>query len=285
MKPYSQSLLMELEREMERIHMEHAEPIKYSEQAIKVLQAKIGMLKDYLVRYSFKSKEEEIDFFKVIKPQFTSRLIYYQEVFNIEHNRPCGSEKIIRKYYKAELEKLKTFFDQNLDFYRYYRMENVYLDSKYFLRGEHDIRLTLDTFYYQTDHQFSTSHDFKIAKIMANELIKVYLDYELAKLEDRPLPGQIPVNASQKQKWTAPKVYLIELIYAFHMEGVFNNGASELKEIVAYLEAAFDVQLGNYYRTLIEICACKSEKTRFLDTLRERLSKRMDDADYGPAEG
>ena len=120
---------------------------------------------------------------------------------------------------------------------------------------------------------------------MAIELIKVYLDYELAKLEDRPLPGQIPVNASQKQKWTAPKVYLIELIYAFHMEGVFNNGASELKEIVAYLEAAFDVQLGNYYRTFIEICTCKSEKTRFLDILRERLSKRMDDAGYGHTEG
>lgn len=281
MKLYSQSLLMELERELEQIHMEHAQPIRYSEQAIKVLQAKIGMLKDYLTPYSFKSKEEEIDFFKVIKPQFTSRLIYYHEVFNIEHNRPCGSEKIIRKYYKTELEKLKTFFDQNMDFYRYYRMENVYLDSKYFLRGKHGIRLKPDPFYYQTDHRFSTSHDFKIAKIMANELIKVYLDYELAKLDPRPLPSQIPANTPQKQRWTAPKVSLIELIYALHTEGVFNNGASELKEIATYLETAFDVRLGNYYRTYIEIRARKSERTRFLDVLREGLSKRMDDADYG----
>lgn len=281
MKPYSQSLLMELERELEQIHMEHAEPIKYSEQAIKILEAKIEILKDYLASYSFANKEEEIDFFKVIKPQFASRLIYYHEVFKIEHNKPCTGEKIIRKYYKAELEKLKTFFDQNLDFYKYYRMEDTYLDNKYFLRGKHDIRLTLDTFYYQTDHQFSTSHDFKTAKIMANELIKVYLDYELAKLNPRPLTCQIPTNTPQKQRWTAPKVSLIELIYALHTEGTFNNGTSELKEIATYLEMVFDVQLGDYYRTYIEICTCKSERTRFLDALREGLSKRMDDADYG----
>ncbi|MFY0482487.1 RteC domain-containing protein [Flavobacterium sp. PLA-1-15] len=285
MKPYSQSLLMELEQELEQIHRAHIEPISYSEKAIKMLEAKIDKLKAYLAGYTFTTKQEEIEFFKTIKPQFASRLIYYHEIFNIEHNRPCGSGKIIRKYYRAELEKLKTFFDQNLEFYKYYRMDNNYLDNRYFLRGEHDIRLTLDVFYYQTDQQFSTSHDCKVAKILANDLIKIYLEYELAKLEGVAPPAQINANTSKKPKWTAPKVSLIELIYALHTEGVFNNGTSELKEIASYMETVFEVRLGNYYRTYIEIRARKSERTRFLDALRQGLTQRMDDADYGPARG
>ncbi|SEM92029.1 RteC protein, partial [Chryseobacterium taichungense] len=31
----------------------------------------------------------------------------------------------------------------------------------------------LDTFYFEADHRFSTSHDYKVAKIIANDLIQV----------------------------------------------------------------------------------------------------------------
>ena len=89
----------------------------------------------------------------------------------------------MRKFYHSELDKLKTYFDDNLDFYRYYRTGNTCLDKKYFLRGKHDIRLTLDSFYFQADHRFTTSHDFKVAQIMANDLIQVYLEGEIHKLE------------------------------------------------------------------------------------------------------
>jgi len=193
MKPYAKSLMLELERELDHVHLCYEEPTKYSGQAIKILKSKIEMLRLFVVKYNFTNVEEEIDFFKIIKPQFASKLIYYNEVLNIETCKPCGTEKILRKYYKSELEKLKAFFDDNVDFYRYHRAENTHYDSKYFLRGAYDIKLTLESCYFKTDHHFSTSHDFKVARIMANDLIKVYLEYELAKLDSRTIIKQHPV--------------------------------------------------------------------------------------------
>jgi len=48
-----------------------------------------------------------------------------------------------------------------------------------FVRGNHDIKLWLDTYYLQADQTFCTSHDYKVAKIMANDLIQVYIEDQL----------------------------------------------------------------------------------------------------------
>jgi hypothetical protein len=188
MKIYSQKLLSELNRQLESAHAENEEPIKYAEQAIKILISILEELKTFFVSYKFQSKDDEITFFKHIKPQFVYKLIYYNEIYNIETNTPYGGEKVLRKFYNTELEKLKLYFDDNLDFYRYYRTGNTCLDKKYFLRGKHDIRLTLDSFYFQADHRFTTSHDFKVAQIMANDLIQVFLESEIHKLDKRAIP-------------------------------------------------------------------------------------------------
>ena len=120
-----------------------------------------------------KSSQQEIEFFKNVKPKFTSKLIYYNVIFKIETKKPHGGERIIKKYLNNELDKLKRYFDGNLDFYRYYRTGSSYLDHKYFLRGKFDVKLALDSFYFEADHTFSTSHDFKVAKILAHDLIQV----------------------------------------------------------------------------------------------------------------
>jgi len=74
-------------------------------------------------------------------------------------------------------------------------------------------------------------------------------------------------------------VALIELIYALHTEGVFNNGTSELKEVTSFFESTFNVDLGQFNRTFLEIRSRKCERTKFLNTLKEKLILRMDDAD------
>jgi hypothetical protein len=72
---------------------------------------------------------------------------------------------------------------------------------------------------------------------------------------------------------------LIEILYAFHTKGVFNNGAAELKEIASYLEEIFQIDLGQYRRTFLEIRDRKSDKTKFISSLVEELMKRMEDTD------
>ena len=150
------------------------------------------------------------------------------------------------------------------------------MDAKYFVRGQHDIRLALDSFYFQADHGFSTSHDYKVARFMANDIIKEYLEAEIQKLESTE---KRPANAFSTLKWTGPKTGIVELIYALHTEGVFNHGAAGLKDIVEVFAKAFDIELAQFHRTFFEISARKAEKTKFLTALGENLLRRMQDRD------
>lgn len=279
MKTFSKSLISELESQLEFIHLEIEDPLKYSEQAIKILISVLERLKTFSIKYKFPSKTEEIDFFREIKPQFASKLIYYNEIYNIESNKPFGAPKAMRKYYSTELDKLRVFFNDNLEFYRYFRKGNRYLDNKYFMRGKHDIRHSLDSFYFQADQRFSTSHDYKVARIMANDLLQVHIEGELEKLDNSKFPHKDMPITEKPLKWTGSKVGIIELIYALHTEGVFNHGAADLKEITGFFTKAFAIDLGQFHRTFSEITSRKSERTKFLNTLSSNLLKRMEDND------
>lgn len=272
-------LLANLNEQLNFTDLEIDDPILRSENAIIIIINSIEKLKIIFEKEKPKSQEQEIDFFKNIKPKFTSKLIYYNAIFKIETKKPHGGERILKKYLNHELEKLKRYFDNNLDFYKYYRTGSNYLDHKYFTRGKFDVKLALDSFYFEVDHSFSTSHDFKVAKIMAHDLIQVYLEDKLLMIENKEPKEKSQVNPKLKQTWTGSKVALIELLYALHTEGVFNNGASDLKDIAKYLEHVFEIDLGDYYRTFLELRMRKTSRTKFLSSLTDSLIKKMDEAD------
>jgi len=69
------------------------------------------------------------------------------------------------------------------------------------------------------------------------------------------------------------------LIYAVHSQGVFNNGSVDIKPIATVFERAFNVDLGEFYHTCLEIKYRKINRTKFLDELKESLIKRMDEQD------
>ncbi|VTP91500.1 RteC domain-containing protein [Sphingobacterium daejeonense] len=223
------------------------------------------------MKRGFKNIDEEIHFFKYQKPVIVSKLIYYNAIYKIETRRPYGNKRI-KKYFAKELKKLKRFFDNNIDFYKYYRSNNSFVDEKFFVRGKHDIRLWLDTFYFEADHRFSTSHDYKVAKIIANDLIQVYL-------EDRLNNINVKKSSDNSLKWTASKTALTELIYALYSHGVFNGGNTDIKLIAKGFEDAFNIELGDFYHTFMELKARKINRTKFLDSLCEALIKKMDEQD------
>src|SRR5690606_13625924 len=128
----------------------------------------------------------------------------------------------------------------------------------------------------QADHRFSTSHDYKVAQILANEQLTKYIENELAVLNNVTPVRQSP---GKKIKWTGSKVALIELIYALHAESLFNHGTAELKETVSHFEAMLNINLGQFHRTFLEIRSRKSDRTKFLNALTKTLEMRMDNAD------
>ena len=271
--------LTDLNDQINFIDLEIDNSIKKCEKAIEIILKSVTSLKNCINSNKFKTETEEIIFFKEIKPQFTSKLIYYNMVYKIEMKRPNGGNRILKKYFLNELQKLKAYFDNELDFYKYYRSGSSYLDHKYFLRGKYDIKLALDSYYFETDTSFSTSHDFKVARILANDLIQLYLEDQLIMIENKDLGDKSQRKPNVKMTWTGSKVALIELMYALHTEGVFNNGAADLKEIAEYFEHIFDIDLGQYRRAFLEIRARKTDKTKFIASLNETLLKRMENSD------
>ena len=281
MKTFCTSLQSELDSQLQFIRLETEEPIKAAELSIKVLLSVIDKLKKFTIKYKFKNETEEINFFKHFKPLFISKLIYHNRILNIETKKPYGGEKVTRKYLNNELDKLKRFFDNNLEFYKYHRTNSTYLDHKYFIRGKHDIKLSLDTFYFEADHRFCTSHDYKVAKIIAHDLIQVFLEDEIANLDRKELKANSKTEVLPKSIifWTGSKVALIELMYALHAEGSLNNGKIELNTVADFFEKSFGVDLGQFHRSFLELRERKTGRTKYIDTLREKLIKRMDDAD------
>lgn len=278
MEQLAHNLKNELEKKLEHIHYISDDPLIYSEPAITVTLECMQHLKNSCIKHKFKNTSEEIHFFKEIKPSFVSKLIYYNEIYSIETNCPFGSTKSHRKYYSEELAKLKIFTDNNAEFYRYYKKGNSFLDHMYFVRGKYDVKLNMDSQYLLADHRFSTSHDYKVAQIQANTMIKCHLQNQINHHGGQPVPFNNQ-NPQVPFKWTGSKVGIIELIYALHTEGVFNNGGADLQTTIRFFEKAFDIDLGQFHRTFFEISARKNNRTKFLQVLQEKLTRRMDDRD------
>ena len=69
------------------------------------------------------------------------------------------------------------------------------------------------------------------------------------------------------------------MIYALQTEGVFNNGVADVKDIINQFEKSFDIDLGQYRRTFLEIRGRKTDRPKFLLTLKDTLEKRMNNSD------
>ena len=273
MTNYYQTIINELDDRINELTYEPSNSLISYENAIILVLQKLEEIKKYIKKNGFKDDEEEILFFKQLKPQLVSKLIYFNAIYKIETKRPRGGDKIIKKYLNVELSKIKRYFDANLEFYKYYRTNSTHLDYKFFLRGKHDIKLSLDTYYFEADHNFATSHDYKVAKIIANDLIQVYLEDQLSNNNQRKLLETPPLN------WTGSKTSLIELIYSLHSQGSIDNGNADIKIIAKTFENIFNIDLGDFYHSYLELKGRKINRTKFLDSLRDALIKRMDEQD------
>lgn len=275
-----EEIVKELDSKLELLESETEDILVIAEKGIKLAQQCLEDLRAGVIDNGFDVKSLEIQFFKSIKPQIFSRLIYYAKLFNIESKRPRSSNKSQTKYLNNHIDKLQTYFHDNLEFYHYYRRGATFLDEQYFLRGKADLRLHPDTFHSFTDEQFSTSHDSTVATILAFDMLIIHLKTEINKLQNNNGMNETPQsNNPSKLFWTANKTDLIELIYALHSSGAINSGTADIKEVAVTYERIFNIDLGDFYRAFLEIRSRKINQTKFLDNLKESLIKRMKDSD------
>ncbi|MBB6611807.1 RteC domain-containing protein [Pontibacter sp. Tf4] len=254
-------------------------PAQLRETNLTYINEAIQELKEMVIHHTFRDEQEEIYFFKHVKPKFTSLLIFHARLALIELKRPAGSLKDIRRHYERELLLIRIFHDHHVQLYQYLRAEATFLDAKLFVRGSCDLPYHYATTAVDSDTRFTTYYDYVIARIQANEQLRAYLIRALQELETGNLPADVPEERKDLH-WTGSKVHLIELAYGLYESGHINNGTAGVLEIASRLEALFQVSLGNVYRTFQEIRQRKKDsRTKFLDLMRQKLEARMDELD------
>ena len=112
---FIEKLNSEVLRSIERIESRDTDVLKKSLEASRVLGEAFDRLKQYIIGYRFQNDDEEITFFKEIKPRLFCRLIYYRKLYNIEMNRPVGSIEAQREYLDAHVRAINAYTQKRLD--------------------------------------------------------------------------------------------------------------------------------------------------------------------------
>ena len=233
-------------------------------------------LKEFILAYRFESMEDEIKFFKEIKPRFSSQLIYYIELIQVEIQKPPAAEKKeLIKYYKKVSQNYSSSASRNQIFLHYIRTKQESGDHILFVRSSGDTDI-LQVDFLDLDDKFSTPASNELARIKSHEMVVKYLSKKMAVLKKSTSALNLP---SHSLLWTESKVSLIELAYAIQSSGAINQGKASVAQIVEGLECLFNIELGKYYRVFQNIRIRQKNRTAFMDELRAKLIERMDESD------
>ena len=139
-------------------------------------------LKTYLENKVFKDADEEIHFFRVVKPQFTHHIEYFLILSEATLFVPDELKHAV-EYWEKELRRYRRFRIRNQEFVSYYESNCRSKDSIYFLRNNnlkcHDSLSIL----YNTDTDLCTAHDQVIRNYLALKKYDRYVRERIEKLQ------------------------------------------------------------------------------------------------------
>lgn len=244
------------------------------------LKEKLTEMNMFVQSEPFESNTEEIAFFKYYKPRILGPLFYFHHILRIESQRPLGEDKL-DDYYEKQQEEQKMFFDRHVSFFQYYRSGANYMDTYYFLRGNRENIVDIDVCHWNDDYEFSTGYDYLVARIMAMEMLYAFLSVRRAYLRngnEDEFAELLKVKGSYN--WTGSAIELVEMAYGLNEMGCINNGEVPIHELAAFIGTLLNIDVRDCYSAYTDMKRRKNDsRTYFLDKMRERLNKRMEQDD------
>ena len=121
----------------------------------------------------------------------------------------------------------------------------------------------------------SSYYDYKIARIIANELLYSYL---LTKTKPEYDPDLIlKKNESSKDVfWTESKSALVELIYALYASAAVSHGKIGVRKISVMFQVLFGITISDLHHAFHRMKTRSGSRTAFLDQLKSSLEEYMD---------
>lgn len=278
MKYSLQNIILEIHKKEDKISSQNKSLIDEAHEMMLYLQDLLLSVKKLIAEEKFKNDAEEINFFRNTKPQILGRLIYYNKVYRTETACPVSNGKMYNNYFSKQLTNLKREYIEhicNSDFYRYYRSGRTDRDNSYFKRGNINYHDGLNSIVFEMDPSFSTFFDYKVSRIIANELLYSYL---LTKINPDENPDLILQNSESYKDifWTDSKNSLIELIYALHASGAISHGKIGIRKISLMFQILFRIPLNDLHHAFHRMKTRAGSRTAFLDQLKISLEEYMD---------
>lgn len=237
----------------------------------------LGRLKELVLSEGFSSQQEEIRFFKEIKPRFCALVMFYSKLDQLELARPEAIAQI-REFYEQELNQTQRFFIKNTAVYSYYRSSDTHMDEQLFMRGKVPPRWFTKP-HVDVDERFSSAADLLFARIVAKEQLVRYLEGAIEGREFTTFSEKEP-----ETRWTGDSINLLENVFGWYLTGQVNHGQATLADLVRKVEKVFGVKLDKPYRRFSEIRQRKRlSKTKFMDEMSVAILKKIEDEDeYKP---
>jgi len=135
-------------------------------------------IKHRLAIFTFKQEEEEIIFFKNIRPLFIAAIEYYTLQYQALLFKPSNDPDELALYWLQQLKRVTLFYDRHKEFYHYYLSGQTNNDKAYFTRSAS----SADTFKKNDFNMKSSSYDDIAARIMAYRQYNSYAEEQLRTL-------------------------------------------------------------------------------------------------------
>lgn len=258
--------LDQLRLQLSGLNLFNDDAIAQIEKAIHLIRSTTILIEAEIVRKDFATPEEEIYFFRHIKPPLYSLQIAYCKILKIELLRSSYSKKDFKQFIKQKLDFIKAHYIDFPEFIQYYNLSATHNDERYFLRSN---RIELDCFSHFFNDYHSTGYDVVAAYLLAYKFLIDHYDQSDKKVQIEPFTS----NTS----WTDDKIAFVELISGIQIMDSVNLGKIDLKTLISQLGSVFNIEIKDIYGKRNEIKARKGEKFKYIRQMLDALERDFEE--------
>lgn len=136
-------------------------------------------IQEEVAGYAFNDQQEEITFFKVLKPKFIGLMDYFTHLYKSALFQPEGMQEK-KDYWNHELVICNNFLSKHVSFCRYYEQGNTSMDHIYFMRENNQHALVFGI--NETGRHAITSHSYLLARILSTKKYQHYIQEKICAL-------------------------------------------------------------------------------------------------------
>jgi RteC protein len=179
MNCYSMQLYTKMQEELNELEVDCKNEILMVEGCFNIAVFYWNKIKKYAESYFFKHENEEITFFKTIKPLFIAAIEYYTLYYQAILFKPCNEEKELTAYWIQQLKRVEIFYNRHKEFYCYYTSGQTCRDKLYFLKNGNTVQALHST---QFNSRATDAHDAIAARILSYQKYRSYVETQLHQL-------------------------------------------------------------------------------------------------------